>query len=122
MTDGLGLYAFACSSWCLIGLWLRWSSLRALRHNQSIVASKSLISAPPPQSLRAACNATFTRPWATFHHKTDRLWAVGYVCYHWAIALLVTGYLASLVIVAVNIAHGHVIPDYWWATLAYLQS
>lgn len=113
MTDWLSLYALACTSWCVIGFWLRWSSLRVLRHSQSIVASKSLISAPPPQSLRAACSATFTRPWTTFHRKTDRLWAVGYACYHWAIAMLVIGYVTSLVIVVANIAHGHVIPDYF---------
>lgn len=113
MTDWLSRYALTCCLWCMLGLGLRWSSMWALRRSRAISASKSVISAPPPQSLRAAWTATVARPWASFHRKTDRLWAFGYLCYHVAIVLLVTGYVASLCIIVIDISGGRVIPDYF---------
>ncbi len=113
MTDWIGVYALGCTGWCLGGLWLRWASLHEVRRNRWISANTSPISAPPPQSLLTACRATFTRPWASFHRRSDRIWALGYVSYHAAIALVITGYVASLFSLSLDALRGRVIPDYF---------
>jgi hypothetical protein len=72
-----------------------------------------LISSPPPLSLRLAWIATLFRPWASFHRKTDRTWAVGYACYHVAILLVVTGYAVSLGLIGLHLVRGRLLPDYF---------
>jgi hypothetical protein len=112
MTPWLDAYVLACSIFCVMGLIVRWSTPRVHSRARSMRPAQRLISEPKRSSFRSAWLAATVRPWATFHRRTDRLWAVGYALYHVAIVLVVLGYATALGIIALRFHQNHPLPSF----------
>lgn len=68
------------------------------------------VGAPARRPLGECMVEVLCGPVVRFHHRTSRLWTVGYVSYHLAIGLVVTGYLIAALALAAQVCLGHRLP------------
>lgn len=69
------------------------------------------LDSPPIISLGSAYRRVLTGPIQNFARKANRLWTIGYICYHIGIITIMTGYGVSMLILAERVMQGGAVPD-----------
>ena len=105
-------YAFVMTVLCVTGFLLKLPGFALTGRSGYITPAISTVDSPVPVSPIRAASAVIIRPARHFHRRTSRAWTTGYVMYHAAIFLVVTGYAASAAVIAVRLLSGHPVMDY----------
>jgi hypothetical protein len=113
ISEFLHYYFFIAIGLCMIGLLDKILRLTALERNEDSKSSMKLIDAPRPQSFLSIVKNLLLGPGRNFHYRASHIWTWGYVCYHLAIFIVVTGYIAAAAILLFKKASGVPIPDFY---------
>lgn len=113
LLEFLNAYAYLAFALFFLGTALRLGRLLrvALTRRKPRGRTPSAIDAPSKMPTFEALGGVLLEPVMRFHLRANRLWAWGYVLYHIAIAVILSGYALSALLLAPRVLRGSPVPD-----------